>query len=673
MSGNDNFANRVFFTGLPLFTNGSNIGNTQEVGEPAQSGVTNSAWWSWRAPSTGTVTFDTQGSNFDTYLSLFTGNNLPNLSLVAADDDSGEGLTSLLTRNVTAGEIYQIAVDGWSGNTGQIALNITAPPPPNDNFANAIALTDETANSTGSNHGATIEEGEPAQSGLVNSSWWSWTAPSSGFFQVDTEGSDFDSYLSVFTGTEVNNLTLIGADDDGGLGLTSLYNLNATAGTTYPIAVDGWSNSSLGSINLNIAPIAPPNDNFANRIGLAGETANATGSNVRATAELDEPTQSGTINSVWWTWTAPTTGTYIFDTEGSGFDTYLYLFTGNDFPNLSLVAADDDSGEGLTSQIIQSVTAGETYQIAVDGYSSATGSINLNIASIVVPNDNFANRIALAGETANATGSNIGATQEVDEPTQSGTINSVWWTWTAPSSGNYTFDTEGSDFDTYLNLFTGNDLTNLSLVAADDDSGEGLTSLITQNVTAGTTYQIAVDGYSSATGSINLNIAPSPSEFANAGNLTETANADSTNGLRGTIPNNAANNTLKGGTGEDILTGGTAADTVKLPFAEPSVFAMDPVTNFADSEKKDLMTQGGVPMKAPSLFSPAVNSAVPTLEKDLMPVFTEEKGVSPVFAEANGALAGNQLRGINSDPFRVPADPYLVGVFEPKPVGFSVA
>src|SRR6476661_8995926 len=104
------------------------------------------------------------------------------LSLVAADDDGGEGYTSLLTQTVTAGETYQIAVDGWSGNTGDITLNITAPPPSNDNFANAIALAGDFANSAGSNFGATEEVGEPAQSGQINSAWWNWTAPSSGFY-----------------------------------------------------------------------------------------------------------------------------------------------------------------------------------------------------------------------------------------------------------------------------------------------------------------------------------------------------------------------------------------------------------------------------------------------------------------------------------------------------------
>jgi len=528
MSLNDNFDDRIFLGGLPVSTTGSNIGDTEEVDEPAQSGPINSAWWSWTAPSTGIVTFDTQGSNFDTWLSVYNGFSLPNLTLIDFNDDviPGSDLTSQVSLNATAGETYQIAIDGWSSNTGDIQLNITAPPPPNDDFANAIALTGATDNSTGSNHGATEEVGEPAQSGQINSAWWSWTAPSSGFFQVDTIGSDFDTWLSLFTGPAVNNLTFIGADDDSGLGLTSLYNLNATAGTTYSIAVDGYSNYTLGSINLNIAPTAPPNDNFANRIGLAGQTANATGSNIRATQEVDEPTQSGTTESVWWTWTAPTTENYTFDTLNSNFDTWLSVYSGSALNSLSLIDFNDD----------------------------------------VIP---------------------------------------------------------GSD----------------------------LTSRVSLNATAGTTYQIAVDGWQSNTGQINLNIAPTPAGSAGAGNLTGTANAATINGLPDPSAGNAANNTLKGEAGADILTGGTGGDTLILPFAEPSVSTSDPVTNFAGSEKIDLVTHGGGAINAPNLFSPAA-SAAPTLEK-----------VSPVFNEANGALGGNQALGINSAP-------YLVGISEPKPLSF---
>jgi hypothetical protein len=70
MSANDNFANRIFLNDLPVSTTGSNIGDTGEVDEPAQSGQINSASWSGTAPSSGIVNLDTIGNNFDTYLYL---------------------------------------------------------------------------------------------------------------------------------------------------------------------------------------------------------------------------------------------------------------------------------------------------------------------------------------------------------------------------------------------------------------------------------------------------------------------------------------------------------------------------------------------------------------------------------------------------------------------------
>jgi subtilisin family serine protease len=640
---NDNFANRIFLDGLPVSTTGSNIGATAEPEEPSQNGPINSVWWTWTAPATETVTFDTIGSNFDTWLSVFTGSDLPNLTLIGVNDDGGGNGTSLVSLNAIAGTTYQIAVDGYSGNTGEIALNIVVPPPPNDNFANAIALTGETATITGSNRQATGEVDEPTQSGITNSAWWYWTAPNSGLYNIDTRGSNFDTYLSVYDGSDLANLTLIGVDDDGEANGTSLVSLDATAGTTYKIAVDGYSDDT-GAIQLNVAPPPPPppNDNFANAIALTGEIVSTKGSNRGATGEVDEPTQSEITNSAWWYWTAPNSELYNIDTRGSNFDTYLSVYDGSDLANLTLISAnddDDDAGESLSSLVSLNATGGTIYRIAVDGYLNARGAIQLNIAPPPPDNDNFANAIALTGATANATGLNRGATGEVGEAAQNGQINSVWWTWTAPTTGNYTFDTIGSGSDTFLSLFTGTNLPSLALVAQNDDRGEDLTSRITQSVTAGTTYQIAGDGWSNSTGPINLNIAPTPPGSGGAGK-TETAN-----------------NTVKGKPYKDSLTGETDADTSILPFAQSSVSASVPGTDLAIGKKRDSLTEGGATLDAPSVFSPAADSPVPILVKNLSPVLTEPKG----------ALAGYQPLAINNEPFGVaktslfPDDPYLVG------------
>jgi subtilisin family serine protease/methionine-rich copper-binding protein CopC len=171
---------------------------------------------------------------------------------------------------------------------------------------------------------------------------------------------------------------------------------------------------------------------------------------------------------------------------------------------------------------------------ALSGKTVSGGRLNINnalAASTPAPsNDNFANRILLSGLPVSRTGSNVGATSEVGEPSQSGTTNSVWWSWTAPSSGTFVVDTKGSNFDSYLSIFTGSAVNNLSLISFDDDGGGSNTSLINLNATAGTTYQIAVDGYSGATGSIQLNIAttaditpPTASSFIPADNATGVA------------------------------------------------------------------------------------------------------------------------------------------------------
>src|ERR1043165_7289833 len=80
-------------------------------------------------------------------------------------------------------------------------------------------------------------------------------------------------------------------------------------------------------------------------------------------------------------------------------------------------------------------------------------------------NDNFATRIALYGTNGTSTGNNAGATKEFGEPDPAFmAARSVWWTWTAPADGSLTVSTAGSSFDTMVTVFTGDTLSNLTLV-----------------------------------------------------------------------------------------------------------------------------------------------------------------------------------------------------------------
>ena len=80
-------------------------------------------------------------------------------------------------------------------------------------------------------------------------------------------------------------------------------------------------------------------------------------------------------------------------------------------------------------------------------------------------------------------------------------------TWTAPSSGVFTFDTEGTDFDSVLYAFNGS-CTGTEIACNDDvvENGPDLWSRITLTVTAGQRVTLFVDGYQDQAGPWGLNV-----------------------------------------------------------------------------------------------------------------------------------------------------------------------
>ena len=126
--------------------------------------------------------------------------------------------------------------------------------------------------------------------------------------------------------------------------------------------------------------------------------------------------------------------------------------------------------------------------------------------------DMFADRQTVSGDSGTVLGNNTAATVELNEPRHAGKTggHSVWITWTAPADGIVTFDTVGSSFDTLLAVYflqpgTNSPMLRLKPIVANDDDGTNKTSLVQFGVTAGTNYEMAVDGFNGATGDIALN------------------------------------------------------------------------------------------------------------------------------------------------------------------------
>jgi len=331
---------------------------------------------------------------------------------------------------------YTVQVSNPFGNITSQPAVVTVDPvsvrPANDKFVNAEMLSGSSGRVTGANLRASGQSGEPNHAGNstpIESVWYRWTATASGNFTVDTYGSSFDTTLAVYTGSQVNALTEVVANDDSG-SVQSFVATTVTAGQTYYIAVDGTaSNEGTIALNYNLQPIVPGliNDNFTNRTVLGSSLASATGSIVGATAETNEPQHtpnSAPTESVWWSWTAPTSGIAVIDTQGSNFDTSLAVYTGSNVGSLVPVASNDDFG-GPRSQVQFNCVAGVSYAIAVDGSGSAQGSITLNIVSGTTTPEIVVEQPAGTGLTDGSSTVNFGTTLNTRNSTRTFTIRNT--------------------------------------------------------------------------------------------------------------------------------------------------------------------------------------------------------------------------------------------------------
>src|SRR2546427_463843 len=135
--------------------------------------------------------------------------------------------------NVTA---FSPPPAGGSSNPPS-SFSITAAPPVNDNFAQAIDASPVPFSDTEDNSGATTENGEPppgctaGQSPSTKSIWYKFIAAASGTVTADTNGTAYDSVLQAMTGT-LGNFTSAACANLNGPGVGETVSFTAVAGTT---------------------------------------------------------------------------------------------------------------------------------------------------------------------------------------------------------------------------------------------------------------------------------------------------------------------------------------------------------------------------------------------------------------------------------------------------------
>ncbi len=255
--GNDDFANAAVIAGLhsssyEFFVSPS---STVEPGEPVATGTT-TRWFAWDAPRDGEYTWRLAGASL-LDLAVFTGGSLHELQL-AASTAAGAKLSRELKFTARAGERYWIA----AGLPADVALGLPAYvpgvagtlewglSPANDDLPGAASLTGASGSVSGSNRFATLEGGErtPGHSSL----WWTWTAPSEGWYRFRLDGSD-TGVLAVYrlVGNDIGSLEQIDASAG------SVF-LPAEAGVRYAIRIGSRGEESGGDFTMRWSQGDPP-------------------------------------------------------------------------------------------------------------------------------------------------------------------------------------------------------------------------------------------------------------------------------------------------------------------------------------------------------------------------------------------------------------------------------
>jgi hypothetical protein len=131
-----------------------------------------------------------------------------------------------------------------------------AQPPANDDFDSAtvvpgLPFTDQLDTTE-----ATTAADDPDCFGQGATVWYSFTPTTDLRVDANTLGSDYDTTLSVYTGTP-GALTQIACNDDAAGSLQSRVRFDATAGETYFFMVGAFGGGPGGNLTFNL-DVAPP-------------------------------------------------------------------------------------------------------------------------------------------------------------------------------------------------------------------------------------------------------------------------------------------------------------------------------------------------------------------------------------------------------------------------------
>jgi Zn-dependent metalloprotease len=454
------------------------------------------------------------GPNSDTFMTLY---DTDGTAVLVMDDDSGVGLASKIEWTAPADGVYFVNVrhynSGVSGPDTQYDLTVT---------------------SASSGGGDTFEpDNVPAQASTItvdgsaqphnfhvagDDDWASFSATAGSSYAIETSnlGSGSDTFIELY---DTNGTTLITSDDDGGTGLASRIEWIATAGGTYYVRVRHYSGSAFGpETNYDLQVTSTSNsspDSFEPDDDAGSANAIATD----GTVQTHNFHADGDADWVQFPTSSGQTCTIETANLGSRSDTTLNLYDSS----LTLITSDDDSGTGLASRIVQTISSTETYYVEVRHFNSSISGADTNydlaVSCVAAGADSF----EPDDTAAQASPITVDGSAQTHDFHVAGDLD--WIQFPATAGLNYVIETFnlGSSGDTVISLY---DIDGTTLIASDDDGGDGLASRIAWTAPAGGTYYVRISHFGNNTFGPDTNYDISVTTVANA--LAPTASVELT-------------------------------------------------------------------------------------------------------------------------------------------------
>jgi Ca2+-binding RTX toxin-like protein len=426
-----------------------------------------------------------------------------------------------------------------------------------------------------------------------------------------TNGTDYTSIPTsvTFAANSATATVIVDPTADTTVESDETVILTLATGTGYtvgtPDAVTGTiTNDDLPSITLAVSPTSVTEDGTTNLVYTF------TRSGVTTNALTVNYTVEGTATNGSDYTSIPTSVTFAANSETATVivDPTADTTVESDETVILTLATGTGYTVGTTTPVTGTINNDDFSQLSINNITVVEGLDNNAILTVTVDNPNP------QPITFNYTTAPINATADVDYTSKTGTITIAANTSTATISIPILNDNLNEADEAFT-------ITLSNPVNATINPEGGIGEVIITD-----TWQ------SSLTRTLPNNV--ENLRLIGSNNINGTGNAGNNN-----ITGNSGINQINGGAGIDTLTGGLGADTFIFQFGQSTISTSDRITDFAiNSDKIDLLTQGGNATSAPSNFSRAANSTVTTLQNLINQVFTD----------ANGAITGNQGLGVNS-------------------------